>query len=329
MTKAAKMAKDKKELMNSAEFNDAILAGAELKKTSTARFKTQNKATFERFYETLLNANPEIKKILDTRRKNRTDSDKEALRKFKGDVGKTYRLVCEYLTPEAVEDGRMTKIQKLVDKVASALDVLRYIQGISILDTEFDKRGISLATGLRLEDKYEIFKDDKVKENIIDIFNSAVSLKQRTKDDNTEITEGIYAEKIPVELQFDKELNNSGLKPGDFRKLVDLKAKQLTATTEGAKAKIAQKLHAAATDKQFEIARAELMRDKINGKIHENDEAPTTAVGKAEQFVYQLHKLYESGEVVDLLPSIKEYLDVACKVLQENGSDKLKLGKQL
>jgi len=31
---------DKKELMNSSEFNDAILAGAELKKTSNAAFKT-------------------------------------------------------------------------------------------------------------------------------------------------------------------------------------------------------------------------------------------------------------------------------------------------
>jgi hypothetical protein len=35
-----KMAESKKELMNSEEFNEAILAGAELKKTSTARFKT-------------------------------------------------------------------------------------------------------------------------------------------------------------------------------------------------------------------------------------------------------------------------------------------------
>ena len=256
------MAESKKELMNSEEFNEAILAGAELKKTSTARFKTQNKATFERFYETMLNANPEIKKILDTRRKNRTDADKEALRKFKGDVGKTYRLVCDYLMPEDVEDGRMTKIQKLVDKVASALDVLRYI-GATTLEDEFAKRGITLATGLRLEDKFEVFKDDKVKENVIDIFNAASSLKTMTKEDNIAITEGIYVEKIPPALQFDKETNNAGIKPGDFRRLVDLKAKQLVAKSEEAKAKIDEKLQNAAADKQFEIARAELVRDKL------------------------------------------------------------------
>jgi hypothetical protein len=64
---------------------------------------------------------------------------------------------------------------------------------------------------------------------------------------------------------YDKETNNSGLKPGDFKKLVDLKAKQLAAKSEEAKTKIEQKLHDAAADKQFEIARAELVRDKIVG----------------------------------------------------------------
>ena len=254
---------DKKELMNSSEFNDAILAGAELKKTSNAVFKTQNKVEFERFYETMLKSRPDIQEILGKRRKNRTDSDKELVRKFKGDVGKTYRLVCDYLLPDDVEDGQMTKIQKLVDKVASALDILRYI-GATTLDDEFNKRGITLTTGVQLENKYEIFKDSAVKKNVIDIFNQASKLKQKSKDNNVIISEEIYSSKVPPELVYDKESNNTGLKPGDFRRLVDLKAKQLTAKSEEAKAKIEQKLHDAASDKQFEIARAELMRDKIN-----------------------------------------------------------------
>jgi len=62
---------------------------------------------------------------------------------------------------------------------------------------------------------------------------------------------------------YDKESNNTGLKPGDFRRLVDLKAKQLVAKSEEAKAKIDEKLQHAAADKQFEIARAELVRDKL------------------------------------------------------------------
>ena len=253
---------DKKELMNSSEFNNAILAGAELKKTSNAAFKTQNKAEFERFYETMLKSRPDIQEILNKRRKNRTDSDKELVRKFKGDVGKTYRLVCDYLLPDDVEDGRMTKIQKLVDKVASALDILRYI-GATTLEDEFNKRGITLATGLKLEDKYEMFKDSAVKQNVIDIFNQASKLKQKTKDNNVIISEEIYSTKVPPELVYDKESNNTGLKPGDFRRLVDLKAKQLVAKSEEAKAKIDEKLQHAAADKQFEIARAELVRDKL------------------------------------------------------------------
>lgn len=254
--------KTKQDAISSKQFEDALLEGASIKKDIATKIKRQSKAEYERFYETMLDANDSMKEILAKRRKNRTDDDKAKLQKFKADCRKTYSLVCDYMTPEKAEDGKMTKVQKLVDKIASALDVLRYA-GCTVLDDEFSKRGISLAAGTRLEDKHEKLKDNAVRANVADIFKTAVGLKQKARDDNDFISTTIYTEKIPAELLYDKDSNNSGLKPGDFRKLVDLKAKQLMASSEEAKAKVEQKIQKAAADKQFEIARAELTRDKI------------------------------------------------------------------
>lgn len=256
----------KKDLLESKEFEDALLEGAEYKKDIMTSWKTANKATYERFYETMLNARTDIKEILDKRRKLRTDSEKEAVRKFKSDTAKQYRTVCDFLVPEQVEDGQMTKIDKLVDKIASSIHILRYLAGlpgVNVLEDAFTKRHISLAVGLGIEDVYENLKNDDVRKNMIDIFNQAVKLRENVKNANEVIGVNIYTEKVPAELQYDKDNNNAGLKPSDFRKLVDLKAKLNMANTADAKAKVDEKLEKAATDKQFEIARAELMRDKI------------------------------------------------------------------
>lgn len=154
-------------------------------------------------------------------------------------------------------------MQKLADKVSFAIDILRYIADDNVLDSEFDKRGISIATGMRLEDKYDYFSRADIKQNMVDIFSCASKLKKQMQDDNESIATNIYTQRVPVELQFDKDANNDGLKPGDFKKLVDLKTKQIMASTDEAKAKVEETIENAASDKQFEVVRAQMMRDKI------------------------------------------------------------------
>ena len=154
-------------------------------------------------------------------------------------------------------------MQKLVDKVSFAIDILRYIADDNVLDSEFDKRGISIATGMRLEDKYDYFSRADIKQNMVDIFSCASKLKKQMQDDNESIATNIYTQRVPVELQFDKDANNDGLKPSDFKKLVDLKTKQIMASTDEAKAKVEETIENAASDKQFEVVRAQMMRDKI------------------------------------------------------------------
>lgn len=63
----------------------------------------------------------------------------------------------------------------------------------------------------------------------------------------------------------------------------------------------------------------EVMKDKINNKIHED---VTTSLDKAIQFVTALDSSVKSKEIDVMLPSIEEYLDKAIEILQTN-NDKL------
>jgi len=96
-----------------------------------------------------------------------------------------------------------------------------------------------------------------------DIFNNAKNIKQKMVDDNEKIGTDIYQSRVPIDLQYDKNTNNVGIKPNDFTKLVDMKAKLSMATTEEAKEKVNDTIEQLAGEKQFEAARAELVRDSL------------------------------------------------------------------
>ena len=115
----------------------------------------------------------------------------------------------------------------------------------------------------KLEEDIPSLKQDSKKVAITAMLKSAVAVKQKAVDSNERINNDIYQSKVPIDLQFDRQNNNTGLKQGDWRKLVDFKAKLLKAKSEEAKESIDGKIENTAADKQYEIARAELVRDKL------------------------------------------------------------------
>lgn len=250
-----------KTLLQSQEFESALDEGAEYKKTIMTTYKHQNKSNFERFYEVMLSANTEVQSILDKKKKNRTDNEKEIVAQFKRDVKSMYSRAQEYLIPEKLEDGEKSKFDKLIDKIVPVIDILAYIGDTTFLKKLSDN-GITI-TRNKLEEIYPKFNDADQKNIMIDIFSQAKNIKQKITDDNEYIEANIFQTKVPIELQYDKETNNAGLKAGDFRKLVDIRTKTLMANTIEAKEKVDEKIQKAATEKQFEAARAELMRDKM------------------------------------------------------------------
>lgn len=250
------------ELITGQDMDKALREAAEIKKTILTTYKDRDKTNFEQFYATALHANKEIGDILDKRKKNRTDEENERVKAFKRNTARAYKLVCEYITPEEVEDGKQTKIQKLVDKVALALDYLRYI-GANELENEFSRRGITLATGIRLEDKSDVWADERVKKNIQEVFSAGRAIREQVKNDTKEFAEGIFETAVPPDLVYVKDTNPVGLKKSDWTKLVDAQTKLMMAADGEQRDKVETQINDLAADKQFDQERARLMQVKL------------------------------------------------------------------
>ena len=251
----------KKELIESKEFEDALLEGANCKNELVESFKTQNKTAYSDFYQAMLEANEDISHILDIKKKNRTPDQVKQVNDFKTNVKAMYWQVQNLSLKEDLEEGKKSKIDKIVERVVPVIKILRYI-GDNRLDDAFKKKGISIVTS-KLEEDIPMLKQDSKKTAITAMLKSAVAVKQKAVDSNERINNDIYQSKVPIDLQFDRQNNNTGLKQGDWRKLVDFKAKLLQAKSEEAKESIDEKIENTAADKQYEIARAELVRDKL------------------------------------------------------------------
>lgn len=202
-------------LIKSDEFEKALVEGAECKKDMVTSYKTQNKLNFNSFYEIMLEANEEAQRILGLRKKNRTDSDKQYLDDFKKDIRAMYSQVQSLTVDEHLEDGKKTKVEKIVDKIIPVIEILRYI-GKNELENEFNRHGLKLTIDKSLEEKYPALNDDLKRTAIKGIFDAATNIKQRTIDDNGYINEDLFEKKVPIELQYDKGSNNTGLKSGDW-----------------------------------------------------------------------------------------------------------------
>ena len=258
------------ELIIGQDMDKALKEAAEIKKTILTTYKERDKTNFEQFYATALRANNARSEIPGKKKKNRTDEENERLKAFKKNVSRAYKLVCDYITSEEVEDGKQTKIQKLVDKIALALDYLRYI-GANELENEFGRRGITLATGMRLEDKSEVWADERVKQNVTDIFMAGKTVREQVKNDTREFAEGIFETAVPAELVYEKNSNPVGLKKSDWSKLVDAQTKLMMAQPGEQLEKAETQINDLAADKQFDQERARLMQVKLASMEPQHD----------------------------------------------------------
>ena len=253
---------DKKKLLESKEFENALIEGAETKKELVTTCKTANKAAFEQFNEMMFLANKHVQEILSKRRKDRTDSELEEVKKFKQFVRQMYFQAQHIIADEKLEAGKKTKIDKIVDKLVPVIYILRYIEA-DALEQKLGQYGIKFDHMPTLDYLYEDLADPAKKAAIKAIFTTAKGIKDKINSSNEAIGTSIYTKKVPIELQYDKGSNNTGLKPGDFRKLVDMKLKLEMAKSKEQKDKVDEKIQDQAEEKQFEIARAELVRDGL------------------------------------------------------------------
>jgi len=145
--------------------------------------------------------------------------------------------------------------------------VLRFVFDTNKLDDELAKKGLTLTTKTTLETRVQGIASDVESNRAIlqDIFSEAKKIREKIDSDNDYIETQIFQGKVPSNLQYDKDGNNAGLKAGDFKKLVDMKTNLLLAQTDEAKERVEDKIEHLAGEKQFESARAELVRDSLTG----------------------------------------------------------------
>lgn len=252
---------NREELIKGELMEKALAEAAEIKKTILTTYKERDKGNYEQFYETCLRADKEINEITAKRKKDQTDEEKQKVKAFRKNVGRSYKMVCDLLAPEELEEGKPSKFEKIVDKVALVYDYMKYI-GERKLEDEFAKRGIRIDSS-KLEDRSEVWADEAVRKNITEVFEAGKKVRESITADNKVITEEILMGAVPQELVYEKDSNPVGLKKGDWTRLVDFKTKLLMAKEAEQKEKIEDQASDLAAEKQFDQERARLMQVKL------------------------------------------------------------------
>jgi hypothetical protein len=154
---------EKTELIMSDDFEKALISAAEVKNNNISLCKNRNKQNYAQFYELMLASRTDIQSILDTKKSHRSDDDNNKVKEFKKNVSSSYRQVCDLLVPENLEEGEISKIQKIVQKITTVIKFLDYL-GDNRIDDEFKKSGISLSYEHMIDT--EVFGKDYIKEQL-------------------------------------------------------------------------------------------------------------------------------------------------------------------
>jgi len=254
----SKIIEDRKELICGEEFEKALVQAANLKKEIETSCKSRNKDNYSRFYEMMLMSRKDIEEINGKRKRDRTDEDNAKLKEFKKTTSRTYRLVCDLIVPEDLEEGEESKFQKMTAKIISVVRMLDFL-GHHEIEDEFKKAGMEISFKKLAEE--DAFQNENVASNMKDVFEVGKKIREEIKDNTEAITEDVF-QSVPQDLQYEKSTNPTGIKSGDFSKLVDLKVKLMMANDDDQKEKVGDQAETMASDKEFEIAKQRILQSK-------------------------------------------------------------------
>lgn len=258
----------KKELICSDSFQAALDNASATSLEINGTLKTNNKTNYEVFYDIMLKSRTDIEEILDKKKKNRTPAEEEEVKKFKKQTSSKYKQVREMIYEpkgDSLDDNGVTKplpkkLAALIDRFANVYQILKYI-GHNELEEELKRRGISVVA-TPLENVSDVFQNDAIHQSINEVFETACKIQGSIDDAKSEIEDVIFPSQVPVELQYDKSLNPSGIKMSDFNKLIALQVKKMRAMTDDAKEKVDEQLENAAVAKHCDMVRSEVLREK-------------------------------------------------------------------
>lgn len=265
------------ELICSDDFDNALKSGSERCIEIEGTIKERDKANYATFYDIMLRGNPEMESISDKRKSTRTPQEEEAFNAFRKRVRSQYRMVRDFIfvdEDESVDgDGVNSdvpkKLSKLVETIANVAQLLEYT-GNDMLFTLLRERGVTLGV-VPLEDAAPAFASDSVRDAVKDVFDTACEIQGERNGKRREITESVFDEEVPKELQYDKDVNPVGITRSDFAKLVSVQTRRAKALEAEAREKVDEKITDAAEEKRFEIERSRLMMEKYSQLLEAED----------------------------------------------------------
>ena len=266
-----------KKLICSDAFEKALASGSERNIEIDGTLKSRSKSNYETFFDIMLRSRTDIQSILDKKKKQRTAQENEALAAFKRTTSLQYKQLREIIfidEDESLDEDGVTapfskKLVKLVDNIANVTKLLKYI-GHSEFEGELAKRGISLSY-TKLEDESECFENDAIRESVVSVFDSACNIQKDINTKKREITDEVFPLAVPTALQYDKDMNPSGIKPSDFNKLVQLQTKKIKALSEEAKDKFGRQATTEAENKHYDSIRNEVLREKYMALMDDDE----------------------------------------------------------
>ena len=250
------------EIIKGEDFEKALTSAADVRRETLTTLKNRNKNNYDTFYELMFSSRRDVQEISDKKKKDRTDSENEIVKAFKKETSGIYKQISNLIAEEELEDGEMTKIQKLVAKIAPLVKMMQYI-GNTEIDDEFEKYGITLEYEKLDENEGNVFDSEDVRETVKKVFSVGKEVVEGIEKNNEIIKTTIYESEVPPDLRFDKNSNPVGLKNSDFLKLVNIKTELLMAENEEDREKVDKKASDLAGEYEFDNARNKLIQTKL------------------------------------------------------------------
>ena len=152
--------------------------------------------------------------------------DKEEYLETKIAQEKIFRKIKDYVYYEGQDSSNarldgLNKLDKLLEEVSTALQYLRYIGHTENLDNCLAKYGLTIKTR-DIESIHSELADETTKDNITKLFEASRKAQAGIYSE-AEAIGNIFGE-LSEEIKYDSKTNKSGLRCGQFNKLVALEA---------------------------------------------------------------------------------------------------------
>ena len=215
------------ESIYSEAFTNAINSAVEHLRPINNEIKSKMKDAYHLFYDIMVRTHPDIEKILAKKTGARNPGEDAKLAAFKKDMSFIYRQINGLLFEntegenfDTVQEKKETKISKMVSKIAKIIPLMDYI-GHNEIQEEFMKYGIQIKF-TPLQEQGDAYQNPNIKQAIVDVFKDSQAVLKEKEDKMNDIKNSVFTTEVPPDLQYDSDINRSGLKVNDFIKLAKM-----------------------------------------------------------------------------------------------------------